>query len=261
MRLDVYLAEKGFFDTRTKAKQAVERGEVYIDGKQANKASAEMIWEKNYLIERICEEDFVSLGGFKLSKAIKDFGINVEGLCAADVGASTGGFTDCLLKNGAKRVYAVDLNDGLLHNRLKLDDKVVSVIKNAKDLERGDFGERIDFLTADLSFISATLVLPVFYNLLDSGARVVLLIKPQFENERRIRCKNGVIKDKKIIKAACKKVYEAATGCGFLPIDVTCAPLHKDKNVELLILLKKEKGEIPFFDDFIIKAFDKKYDN
>lgn len=258
MRLDVYLAEKGFFDTRTKAKQAVERGEVYINDKLAEKASTEIDVGKHYKIERVCEEDFVSLGGFKLSKAIKDFGLNLKGLLAADIGASTGGFTDCLLKNGAKRVYAVDLNDGLLHKRLKDDERVVPVIKNAKDLNRSDFIEGLDILTADLSFISATLVLPIFYNLLDFGACVVLLIKPQFENDKRVRCKNGIIKDEKIIKAACRKVYDAAAACGFLPVNMTCAPLKRDKNTEFLILLKKENGKIPLFEEFMEKAFGKK---
>lgn len=258
MRLDVYLVEKGFFDTRTKAKQAIERGEIYINGKISDKASTEMNVEKNYLTERVCEEEFVSLGGFKLSKAIKDFGVKVDGLCAADVGASTGGFTDCLLKFGARRVYAVDLNDGLLHDKLKADGRVVPIIKNAKELSASDFDILPEILTADLSFISATHVLPVFYNLLPNRAFIILLIKPQFENDKRVRCKNGVIKDENVIKAACKKVYDAAVLCGFLPIDVTAAPRNKDKNSEFLILLKKDDGEIPIFEDFIKKVFVKK---
>ncbi len=255
MRLDVYLVEKGYFDTRTKAKQAIERGEVFVNGILAEKPSEETKEEKVVAIERVCEEDFVSLGGFKLSKAFKDFGLSAQGLCAADIGASTGGFTDCLLKNGARRVYAVDLNDELLHSTLKSDKRVVPVIKNAKDLLSSDFDEQIDILTADLSFISATLVLPVFYRLLHRDARVVLLIKPQFENDKKTKFKNGVIKDRQIVVSACEKVFTSAVECGFVPLDITSAPISREKNSEFLILLEKGRGEIPAFDEFIKKAF------
>lgn len=249
MRLDVYLAEKGYFDTRTKAKQAIERGEVYLNGKLVTKPSSEVEEFEKYVIERVCEEAFVSLGGFKLSKAIKDFDVNVSGLVATDIGASTGGFTDCLLQRGARRVFAVDLNDNLLHPKLKADERVVRIIKNAKDLSVSDFFESPDILTADLSFISATVVLPVFYELLSDGARIVLLIKPQFENEKRARYKNGIIRDKSVVKAACKKVYDAVVDCGFVPIGITSAPRHRDKNSEFLIYAKKESGKIPTFEN------------
>lgn len=249
MRLDVYLAGKGLFDTRTKAKQAIERGEIYLNDKLVVKSSFEVNELADYKIERVCEEAFVSLGGFKLSKAIKDFGLNVNGLIAADIGASTGGFTDCLLQSGAKRVYAVDLNDGLLHRKLKSDERVVSIIKNAKDLKASDFAESPDILTADLSFISATMVLPIFYGFLKDGANMVLLIKPQFENEKRTRYKNGIIRDKSVVKRACEKVYEATAACGFVPVGITSAPQNKDKNTEFLIYAKKINGEIPPFDE------------
>lgn len=249
MRLDVYLAEKGYFDTRTKAKQAIERGEVYLNGKLVTKSSSEVDELAEYVIDRVCEEAFVSLGGFKLSKAIKDFGVNVSGLVAADIGASTGGFTDCLLQCGVRRVFAVDLNDNLLHPKLKADERVISIIKNAKDLSASDFFESPDILTADLSFISATIVLPVFYELLHDGASMVLLIKPQFENEKRARYKNGIIRDKLVVKAACKKVYDAVVDCAFVPIGITSAPKHRDKNSEFLIYAKKGSGKIPIFED------------
>ena len=159
MRLDNYLTEKGYFDSRTKAKQSIERGEIFINSKLINKASYEINEDLEYKIERICEDSFVSLGGFKLKKAITDFNFDCNNLIVADIGASTGGFTDCLLKNGAKKVYAIDLNDELLHKSLKEDNRVVSIIKNAKDLTLKDFDDKIDLIVADLSFISLTMVI------------------------------------------------------------------------------------------------------
>ena len=247
MRTDEFLCKKGFFDSRTKAKQAIERGEVFINGKKILKPAAIICSEEHVEVERKCEEAYVSLGGFKLAKALKDFSLSVNGICAADIGASTGGFTDCLLKNGARKVFAIDLNDELLHQRLKEDSRVVPIIKNAKYLTAEDFSESPKLIVADLSFISATLILPVIYRLLSDGDNVVILIKPQFENDSRKRFKNGIVRDKKVRLTAVKKVFDCAVAVGFLPKKITEAPLYKDKNTEYLILMEKgESAEISF---------------
>ena len=249
MRLDCYLVENKYYDTRTKAKQAIERGEIYVNGKKTEKCSLDVCGEVNIEIKSRIE--YVSLGGYKLEKALDDFNLSVNGLTVADVGASTGGFTDCVLQRGAKKVFSVDLRDDLLHSRLKNDDRVVSVIKNAKALTERDFSNKIDLIVADLSFISIKQVMPVFYNLIDQGKRLLILIKPQFETGKRMRFKNGIIRDEKIHYEVCRSVFNQSIECGFSPIAITTAPISKDKNTEFLFLLKKdcEKG-IADFDRF-----------
>lgn len=253
MRLDEFLYINNYFDSRTKASQAIKRGEVYVNGKLMDKPSF-LICDNSAKIEIKSEIEFVSLGGYKLQKAISDFNINVNNLVCVDVGASTGGFTDCLLQNGAKKVFSVDLNDDLLHAKLKINPKVIPIIKNAKFLTKSDFNMHIDLLTADLSFISETIVLPVFYALLDYGSRAIILIKPQFEQDRKIKTKNGVLKDKKHLIDACKKVYEYSISCGFCVVDLTLAPLVKNKNVEFLVLLEKSDNQSLSFEYLLNKC-------
>ena len=240
MRLDNYLVENKIFDSRTKAKQAIERGEVQIDGLVATKPSLNLS-SGDHDVKIISEKSFVSLGGYKLDKALTDFQLDVKNLIALDVGASTGGFTDCLLQRGAKKVYAVDLNDDLLHPKLKQNENVVSIIKNARNLTPNDFNEKIDILVADLSFISATLVLQTFADILDFGKKVILLIKPQFETGERKKFKNGIIRDQKIRDNACEKVISFANSIGLIFEKITTAPIVEQKNLEYLVLLTKSK--------------------
>lgn len=243
MRIDEYLFRNGFFDSRTKAKQAIENGNVLFNGKKILKPSKEVSESEKIEISVTADESFVSLGGYKLSKALKDFNFSVKNLVVADIGASTGGFTDCLIKNGAEKVYAVDLNDDLLHNSLKNNNKVVRIIKNAKNLTLSDFADSLDLITADLSFISLKQVLSVFYNILPADGKVILLIKPQFEMGEKRKFKNGIIKDEKLKKQVCLEVYETASNVGFYALDMTVAPLKEDKNTEFLILLAKNSGK------------------
>ena len=243
MRLDNYLVEKGYFDSRTKAKQAVERGEIFIEGKVITRpAHIVLDVQKRINVERICEESFVSLGGFKLKKALVDFKMDVNGMIIADLGASTGGFTDCLLKHGAKKVYSVDLNDNLLHESLKKDKRVTTVVKNAKELNINDFTESLDMIVADLSFISVTCVMNVFSKLLDCDKKLLLLIKPQFETGGKKRFKNGIIRDKKVHEQVLKSTIDCAEECGFNVVSFTTAPICKDKNVEFLALFVKNEN-------------------
>ena len=248
MRLDTYLTENNFFTSRNKAKESIERGEVKVDGKQIKKPSFDIAGGKQPQIEVVSDRQFVSLGGYKLLKAITDFNYDVRGKIAVDVGASTGGFSDCLLQFGAKKVYAVDLNDGLLSEKLKKDERVVPVIANARNLAFSYFAEEIDLITADLSFISETYVLKVFSDVLTDGKDAIILIKPQFELDEKIRLKNGIVKDEKIRKNAVKKIYDAAISYGFSPVNLTTAPIVDGKNVEYLLLLKKSAGYFKSFD-------------
>lgn len=242
MRLDNYLLQIKMFDSRTKAKQAIERNEIIINGKIINKVSFDVDENKNYDIKRVFESSFVSLGGFKLEKALNDFNFIVKNLVCADIGSSTGGFTDCLLQRGAKTVFAVDLNDDLLHDSLKDNCKVKPIIKNAKDLTLNDFNTSLDLIVADLSFISINHVIHVFDSLLENEKHLIILIKPQFETGVRKKFKNGIIKDKKLQSEICKNVYNKALENNLIPLSITTAPIQESKNVEFLMLLKKGDG-------------------
>jgi len=239
MRLDNYLVKIGKFDSRTKAKQAIERGEIFLDGIKKDKPSFDVPEDYSGKIEYVYDVSFVSLGGYKLFKALKDFEFSVKGFTVADIGASTGGFTDCLLQNGAKKIYAVDLNNELLHESLKLNDKVIEVIKNARELTKDDFDDNLDLIVADLSFISATYVLDVFSSLLECGKHLLLLVKPQFESGEKRKFKNGIIRDVKIHQEVLEKIISVAGDNGFNKIAVTTAPIVERKNTEFLILFKK----------------------
>ena len=237
MRLDYYLTENGYFDSRTKAKQAIERGEIFVNGKKVEKPAFDVLDLPK--IEHVYKSKYVSLGGFKMEKALNDFNFSVNNFVVADVGASTGGFTDCLIQNGAKKVYAVDLNDKLLHYELKRNDKVELLVKNAKELLKSDFDCELDLVVADLSFISITQVIPTFSNLLSSGKNLLLLIKPQFEIGQYKKFKNGIVRDEKIHLSVCQNVIKFASDFGFNKLKITTVPINKDKNVEFLILFEK----------------------
>ena len=245
MRLDQYLYINKYFDSRNKSTEAIKRGEVFIDGKVVNKPSFLIDESNSYRVEIKQNKSFVSLGGYKLSKALDDFSFNVAGLVVADIGASTGGFTDCLLQNGASTVFSVDVNEDLLHDRLRGNIKVKPLIKNAKELVRSDFSLPLNLICADLSFISLTQVIGVFYELIDYNCHVILLIKPQFEMGKRIKFKNGIVRDEKLRIEAVKGVCLECLNSGFMPLKITTAPIVDNKNIEYLILLKKqEKREI-----------------
>ena len=216
MRLDNYLVEKGYFDSRTKAKQAIERGEIFVNKAKITKPAFD-ISDNNLAttIEYIYEKSYVSLGGYKLEKGLKDLNVDVSGLIVADIGASTGGFTDCLLQNGAKKVYAIDLNEDLLHPTLKQDTRVSLIVKNAKNLKTSDFDSELDFIVGDLSFISITQVIPVLSKLIDKNKKAMLLIKPQFETGAHKKFKNGIIRDKNIHKEVCDNIIEVSKNNSF----------------------------------------------
>ena len=242
MRLDVYLTKYNYFKSRTKATRAIEKGEVLVNGIVIKKTAYELNEEKQYDVKIVADKNFVSVGGFKLDKALTAFKYDVKNKICYDLGASTGGFTDCLIKNGAKKVYAVDLNNKLLDDTLKNNEKVICISKNVKNLTKQDFLDSADLIVADLSFISSDVYLGVLSNLIDDKKDIILLIKPQFEVGQKIKFKNGIIKDFKTIKSICEKVFNNALNLGLIQQNLTTVPYLENKNTEYLILLTKNSN-------------------
>lgn len=243
MRLDVCLVENGFFPSRNKAREAIDEGRV-IKGGKILKASFEV--DNLDGIEIIpLESKFVSNGGYKLEKGIKDFNLSIDGMTFIDVGASNGGFTDCLLFNGASFVYALDVGESQLDISLK-NDKRVKVIDNynARNLNLKVLDNReMDGATCDVSFISLKYVLKPIYDILKDDGILISLIKPQFECGKSALDKNGIVKDKRDHFEAVASLYDFAVNIGYSILDFTNAPIKEKKNVEYLFLLKKGRGE------------------
>lgn len=239
MRADAYLAKTGRYPSRNKAAEAIAREEVFADGKVVKKPSQEISEGAEITISETAE-NFASNGGFKLQKAFKDFSLDVHGLSCVDVGASNGGFTDCLLRNGARKVFAVDVGENQFSKELAANAKVVVIDNfNARDLSVETLGEKVDFATCDVSFISLTYVLKPIYDVLTDGGSAIALIKPQFECGKKQLNKNGVVTDEKARKGAVDKISDYAKAVGFSVLGVTNAPIKRDKNVEYLIYLRK----------------------
>lgn len=241
MRLDLYLFIHGFCKSRQKAKTLIENGEVFVNGASIKKPSYEMDESLSYQIEVKDSCPFVSRGGLKL-KAILDISKHdvSEKICI-DIGASTGGFTDCLLQYGAKKVYALDSGSCQLDLKLLSDERVISKEGyNARYIEFDDIGESIDVITIDVSFISQTLILPNAVKLLNENGAYISLIKPQFEVGKAKIGKGGIVKSKKDHILAVSNVLEAAQGCGFYPQTFIKSPIEGgDGNIEYLCLFTK----------------------
>lgn len=237
MRIDKFLAEK--YGSRTKAAEAIEARLVKINGKFVS-PSYEYKGEPIEFLER--EESFVSNGGYKLSKALKDFGFSVAGKTYIDVGASNGGFTDCLLQNGARKVYCIDVGESQLDKSLLTKNVVVMDNFNARNLTPDIFDEDIDGAVIDVSFISLTYILAGIANILKEGSYAIALIKPQFECESKKVGKNGIVRDAGQRKKIVEKICEFAQGVGLAAEKLTKAPEKAGKNVEYLVLLKKVTG-------------------
>lgn len=234
MRIDKYLAEK--YGSRTKAAEAINLNLVKVNGKFVT-PSFDYNGEEIEFIEP--SESFVSNGGYKLSKALKDFDFSVQGKTFIDVGASNGGFTDCLFQNGAKKVYCVDVGESQLDKRLLEKNVVVIDNFNARNLTCDMFDGDVDGVVIDVSFISLTYVLPGVASVLKSGDFAIALIKPQFECENKKVGKNGIVKDAKTRERIVHKICGFATDIGLVPMQITTAPIRIGKNVEYLVLLKK----------------------
>ena len=255
-RLDVYLFENGMAESREEARALIMSGCVFVDGQRSDKPGNQVTPDKNVEIRGQTLE-FVSRGGLKLKKALAYFNVSPEGFTCADCGASTGGFTDCLLKNGAKKVYAVDVGYGQLAWSIRSDERVVVLERtNVRYLTREQIPEELDLATIDVSFISLKLVLPAVFGLLKGRGEVLCLIKPQFEAGREKVGKKGVVREAsthvEVIKAFLKNAEEA----GFSVLGVTYSPIRgPEGNIEYLGHLRKGPGETAEIDaEAIVKA-------
>lgn len=237
MRLDIYLSTTQNL-TRTKAKQMIESAFVKVDGKIISKAGFEL--KENSIVEILDNFKFSSLGGDKLQKAFDDFKYSVKNKVCVDIGASNGGFTDCMLKNGASKVYAVDVGECAFDDELKSDSRVVIKDKlNARYITCEDLGEKCDFASIDVSFISLKYVLPSVHGLLKDGGEVIALIKPQFEAGAKELSKKGLVLNTKTHQRVCEDISAFAKSIGFKYKDLTTAPIKEGKNKEFLIYLCK----------------------
>lgn len=248
MRLDSYLCQNGYYTSRTKAVQAIEKGQVTVNGRVQKPSYTVVETDKIEILEK---QKFVSLGGYKLEKALIDLNIDVSGMTFVDVGASTGGFTDCLLQFGAKKVYALDVGESQLDNRLKLSENVVVVDNtNARFVDEKTLPEQVSGAVVDCSFISLKMILQPISKLLKSDGIIIALIKPQFECGKENLNKNGIVKDIKVHKVICRDIFDFAESLGYKAIGFTVAPKVAGKNVEYLILLGKT-GKPVTIDDIL----------
>ncbi len=243
-RLDILLVEKGFFPTREKAKSAIMAGEVLVEGERVDKSGQRIKAESNISVIKKGTA-YISRGGEKLEKALKVFNINVKGKRVIDVGASTGGFTDCLLKYGAEKVYCIDVGYGQLAWKLQKDSRVVVIDRtNIRYLTADKFDNLFELAAIDVSFISLDKVLPAVYNLLKEKGEVVALIKPQFEAGREFIQKGGLVKKAEVHQMVIERVREKAQKIGFGIQGLTFSPLKKTSgNIEYLIYLVKDSGK------------------
>lgn len=233
-RLDQALVDRGMVESRERAKALILAGQVLVCGQRVDKAGASVAADAPIeLLERL---PYVSRGGYKLAGALDSFGIDVSGLVCADVGASTGGFTDCLLQRGAARVHAIDVGRGQLHWKLRTDSRVVvHEGVNARYLDPSITGEPCGFACCDLSFISATLVIPAVAQLLVQPRRLVVLVKPQFEARREDVGKGGIVRDPAVRQAACDRVQAAAAQLGLDSRLIESPIAGAEGNIEYLL--------------------------
>jgi len=239
-RLDIALFERGFAKSREEAKALVMAGQVYIGENKAEKAG-QFVTEEAELSVRGATCPFASRGGYKLQKALDVFPVSLEGVVAADIGASTGGFTDCMLQHGAKKVYAIDVGYGQLDWKLRNDPRVTVLERtNARYMEPGWFETPLDFASIDVSFISLDKILPALWGCLAENAAVVALIKPQFEAGREKVGKHGVVSQKETHVEVIERIRSVASEIGFIPAGLSFSPIRGPKgNIEFLILLQK----------------------
>ena len=240
-RLDVLLVNRGLAASREKAKAVIMAGIVYVDGQKEDKAGATFVDTVNIEV-RGNTLKYVSRGGLKLEKAMSHFGLSLEGKVCMDVGASTGGFTDCMLQNGAVKVYSIDVGHGQLDWKLRNDPRVVCMERtNIRYVTPEDIGEPASFVSIDVSFISLTKVLTPVRELLAENGEIVCLIKPQFEAGREKVGKKGVVRDPKVHLEVIRAVMDFASSIGFEILHLEFSPIKgPEGNIEYLLHLKKQ---------------------
>lgn len=244
-RLDVLLVEKNLAPSREKAKAVIMAGLVYADNQKADKCGT--TYDENVKLEvRGPALKYVSRGGLKLEKAMKSFSLDLKDKITMDIGASTGGFTDCMLQNGAKKVYSVDVGYGQLAWKLRCDPRVVNLERtNMRKVTREQIPDVIDFFSIDVSFISIKLLLPVARELLSDSARAVCLIKPQFEAGRENVGKKGVVRDKNVHISVVKDIYDFCLNNGYSVLGLDYSPIKgPEGNIEYLIYIEKSDSPV-----------------
>ena len=249
-RLDVLLVNRGLAPSREKAKAMIMEGNVFVENQREDKAGSSFDVNANIEIKGNTLK-YVSRGGLKLEKAMTHFGIELTDKICMDIGASTGGFTDCMLQNGAKKVYAVDVGYGQFAWKLRQDERVVCMEKtNIRYVTPDDIADRLDFASVDVSFISLTKVLEPARNLLQDDGEMVCLIKPQFEAGREKVGKKGVVREKSVHEEVICKVIDYAVSIGFVVLNLEYSPIKgPEGNIEYLVYIKKaETGSVSEID-------------
>ncbi|MBQ7839065.1 MAG: TlyA family RNA methyltransferase [Lachnospiraceae bacterium] len=241
-RLDILLVKQGLAESREKAKAVIMAGNVYVQGQREDKAGAMFDEAKVQITVKGAVLKYVSRGGLKLEKAMECFPIRLDGCVCMDIGASTGGFTDCMLQNGAVKVYSVDVGHGQLAWKLRNDDRVVCMEKtNFRYMVREDIADDLDFASVDVSFISLTKILIPARKLLKTGGQMVCLIKPQFEAGKDKVGKKGVVRESAVHREVIEKVLDFADLVGFEILGLTYSPIKgPEGNIEYLVYLKKD---------------------
>lgn len=240
IRLDVALFERGFVDSREKGKALIMAGLVYVNGQKETKAGASV--KNEDCIELRGEKmPYVSRGGYKLAKAIDEFGLKLDGCICMDIGASTGGFTDCMLMNGASKVYSIDVGYGQLAWKLRNDSRVINMERtNFRYVTHEEIPEEIDFASVDVSFISLKLIIPVMRELLKDKGRAVCLIKPQFEAGKEKIGKKGVVREIETHFEVVQMIYDFVLENGFSVLNLDFSPIKGPQgNIEYLIYIEK----------------------
>ena len=259
-RLDILLTDRKIFDSRARSKAMIMAGKILVNGVKIDKAGTLVPIDAQI---RVLGEEmpFVSRGGLKLQKALDVFKINMSGKIAVDVGASTGGFTDCMLQHGAKKVYAIDVGYGQLAWKLRSNVQVVNMERtNIRNVTRENFFDELDFASIDVAFISLEKVLPIVFDVLKDSGEVVALIKPQFEAGREHVGKRGVVRDKKIHAAVIERILNFASETGFAIRGIDFSPVKgPEGNIEYLAHLSKG-GASEDFTEKIIALVDAAHD-
>lgn len=246
-RLDILLVRQGLAPSREKARAVIMTGNVYVNGQREDKAGASFEEEKIHIEVKGAPAKYVSRGGLKLEKAMETFEIGLAGTVCMDIGASTGGFTDCMLQNGAVKVYSVDVGHGQLAWKLRQDERVVCMEKtNFRYVQPSDIADRLDFASVDVSFISLTKILVPARNLLKEKGHMVCLIKPQFEAGREKVGKKGVVREPEIHEEVIRKIIGYAQEIGFAVQGLTFSPIKgPEGNIEYLVYLEKTEQSSP----------------
>ncbi|MBR2949908.1 MAG: TlyA family RNA methyltransferase [Lachnospiraceae bacterium] len=243
-RLDVLLVKQGLAESREKAKAVIMSGNVFVSGQREDKAGAMFDETKVQIEVKGASLKYVSRGGLKLEKAMETFPITLDDTVCMDIGASTGGFTDCMLQNGAKKVYSVDVGHGQLAWKLRNDDRVVCMEKtNFRYMVPADIADRLDFASVDVSFISLTKILIPARNLLKDDGQMVCLIKPQFEAGKDKVGKKGVVREESVHREVIAKILDFAQLVGFDVLGLTYSPIKgPEGNIEYLVYIQKNAG-------------------